>query len=126
MAKIKTIQLLSTGSIEDNAPWKKADTEGIVKFLAAYSEKFFSTSFTSVNSLWEDIKAAIDQAINDHVPTKRTPARHTHPWIDTWLRQASRRKTRAFHEAKQTKSLVDWNRYKLLKMQAQKEISPHG
>ena len=88
----------------------------------AYSEKFFITSFTSVNSMWEDTKAAIDQAIKDHVSTKRTPARHTHPWVDTRLRRASRRKNRAFHKAKQTKSPVDWNRYKRLRMQAQKDM----
>ena len=102
--------------------WKKADTEGIVKFLTAYSEKFFRTSFTSVNSMWEDIKAAIDQAIKDHVPTKRTPASHTHPWVDTRLRRASKRKNKAFQKAKQTKSPVDCNRYKRLKMQAQKDM----
>ena len=88
----------------------------------AYSEKFFITSFTSVNSMWEDIKAAIDQAIKDHVLTKRTQARHSQPWMDTRLRQASRRKNRAFHKAKQTKSHVDWNRYKRLRMQAQKDM----
>ena len=93
-----------------------------MKFLTIYSEKFFSKSFTSVNSMWEDIKAAIDQAIKDHVPTKRTLARHTHPWVDTWLRRASKRKNRAFHKAKQTKSPVNWNRYKRLKMQAQKDM----
>ena len=102
--------------------WKKADTEGILKFLTAYSEKFFSTSFTSVNSMWEDIKAVIDQAIKDHVPNKRTPTRHTHPCVDTRLRRASRRKNRAFHKAKQTKSPVDWNRYKRLRLQAQKDM----
>ena len=63
-----------------------------------------------------------DQAIKDHVPTKRTPARHTHPWVDTRLRRASRRKNRAFHKVKQTKSPVDWNRYKRLKMLAQKDM----
>ena len=76
--------------------------------------------------MWEDIKAAIDQAIKDHVPTKRTPARHTHPWVDTHLRRASRRKNRAFHKVKQTKSPVDWNRFKRLRMQAQKDMRHTG
>ena len=70
----------------------------------------------------EDTKAAIDQAIKDHVLTMRTLARHTHPWVDTRLRRASRRKNRAFHKAKQTKSPVDWKRYKRFRMQAQKDM----
>ena len=78
--------------------------------------------FSSVNSMWQDVKAAIDQAIKDHVPTKRTPARHTHPWVDTQLRRATRRKNRAFHKAKRTKNPIDLNRYKRLRTQAQKDM----
>ena len=106
--------------------WKRVDTEENVKFLTTYSEKVFGTSFTSVNSMWEDIKAGIDQAIKDHVPNGRTPARHTHPWVDTRLWGASRQKKRIFHKEKQTKSTDDWDRYKQLKMQAETDmISAH-
>ena len=57
--------------------WKKADTEGIQKAFISYSDRFFSTTFYAVNSMWEDIKTTIDQVIKDRVPTKRTAARHT-------------------------------------------------
>ena len=46
--------------------------------------------------------------------------------MDTRLWQASRRKNRTFHKAKQTKRPVDWNRYKRLKMQAPTDmVSAH-
>ena len=102
--------------------WKKADIDGIVKSLTAYGERFFNSSFTSVNSMWQDIKGAIDQAITDHVPTKRTPARHTHPWIDTRIRRATRRKNRAYYKARKTKNPIDLDRYKRLRTQTQKDI----
>ena len=35
--------------------WKKADTAGIIKSLTTYSEIFFNTSFSSVNSMCQDI-----------------------------------------------------------------------
>ena len=63
--------------------WKKADTEGIQKAFFIYSDRFFSTTFNTVNSMCEDIKTTIDQIIKDRVPTKRTAARHTHPCIGT-------------------------------------------
>ena len=71
--------------------WKKAVTEGIKKAFINYSDRFFSTTFNIVNSMWLDIKITIDQVIKDHVPTKRTAARHTHPRTDTKLRRATRR-----------------------------------
>ena len=72
--------------------------------------------------MWEDIKTAIDQVIKVHVPTKRTAARHTHPWNDTKLRRATRRKNRAFRKAKGTKNAIDWERYKKIKSQTQKDL----
>ena len=54
-----SLTLLSSQSEPDpSGEPSSADTEGIVKFLTTYSEKVFSTSFTSVNSMWEDIKVS--------------------------------------------------------------------
>ena len=72
--------------------------------------------------MWQDIKEAINQVITDHVPTKRTAARHTHPWVDTQLRRATRRKHRAYKKAKHTKSPADWERYKKIKYQNQRDL----
>ena len=102
--------------------WKMADTEGLKAALTIYSERFFSSSFSSVNNMWQDIKEAINQVITDHVPTKRTAARHTHPCVDTQLRPATRLKHRAYKKAKHTKSPADWKRYKKIKNQSQRDL----
>ena len=71
----------------------------------------------------EDIKTTNDQVIKAHVPTKHTAARHTHPWIDTKLRRATRRNNNAaFRKAKQTKNAIDWDRYKIIKAQTHKDL----
>ena len=57
---------------------KKTDIEGIKAALTKYSERFFASSFNSVDNMWQDIKGVIDQEITDHVPTKHTADRHTH------------------------------------------------
>ena len=87
-----------------------------------YSERFFSSSFSSVNNMWQNIKEAINQVITDHVPTKRTAARHTDPWVATQLRRAMRRKHRAYKTAKHTKSPPDWEDTKRLSTRT-REIS---
>ena len=83
--------------------WKKSDSEGIQNAFIIYSDKFFSTTFNTVNSMWEDIKTTIDQIIKDHVPTKRIAARHTHPWINSKLRCTTRRKIEPWGNQKNTK-----------------------
>ena len=84
--------------------------------------KFFSSSFISVDNMWQEIQGAINQVISDHVPTKRTAARHTHPWVDTQLRRALRRKYRAYKKAKHTESPADWERYRRIKYQNQRDL----
>ena len=102
--------------------WKKADTEGIKATFTKYSVEFLSSSFTSVDNMWQEIKGTINQVISDHAPTKGTAARHTHPWVDTQLRRATRRKYRAYKKAKHTKSPADWERYRRIKYQNQRDL----
>jgi hypothetical protein len=46
--------------------------------------------------------------INKHVPTKRTLARHSHPWMNTRLRRLCKQKQRAYTKAKRSKATKDW------------------
>ena len=41
--------------------WKKADTEGIKAAFTKYSVKFFSSSFASVDNMWQEIHQPGDQ-----------------------------------------------------------------
>jgi hypothetical protein len=65
--------------------------------------------------MWNNIKEEITKTIQDHVPTKRTLARQTHPWVDGNIRKATRRKLRAFKKAKRTSNPADWKRYRNIK-----------
>ena len=85
--------------------------------LTVYSER----SFTSVSSTWQDIKGAMTKQL-PHAPTKRTPASHTHHWVDTWLQRATRRKNSAIHKDKQTKNPIDWDRKKRWRKQTHKDL----
>ena len=74
----------------------------IKRSLQEYYRHFQSQSFSSVDKMWNNIKEEITKTIQDHVPTKRTLARQTHPWVDGNIRKATRRKLRAFNKAKRT------------------------
>ena len=76
--------------------WKKSDTDGIVSLLQP-TVKGFLTYPSPLATVFE----AVDRAISDHVPTKCTPA---------------------YHKARQTKNPIDWDRYKRLRTQTQKDI----
>jgi len=102
--------------------WNKADTEGIKKALASFGISFMKQTFSSVEAMWQDFKAAISRVTQEYVPTRRTLARQTHPWIDGHLRKLTRRKYRAHKKAKQTGNPTDWSRYNRLKTQVQKDI----
>ncbi len=60
--------------------------------------------------------------MQQHVPTKLTRSKNTHPWIDTELNRLSRRKNRAYRRARKTNKEKDWSRYKKLKATSQKQI----
>ena len=51
------------------------ETEGLKTALPKYSEKFFSSSFSSVDNMWHDIEGVINHVITDQVPTKQSAAR---------------------------------------------------
>ena len=102
--------------------WKKADTEGITTTLSNYSKGFRAEAFSSVEDMWQNLKTAITTTMEKFVPSKMSSSKHTHPWINTKIRRATRRKQRAHLKAKSTKQKKDWDRYKKIQTSAQKEI----
>ena len=72
--------------------------------------------------MWQEIEGATNQVISDHVTTKGTAARHTHPLVDTQLHCATRRIYRAYKKEKHTKSPADWERYRRIKYQNQRDL----
>ncbi|XP_061182308.1 uncharacterized protein LOC133190634 [Saccostrea echinata] len=69
--------------------------------------------------LWK--KANINGAVKHHVPSRRTLAKHIHPWITSVLRLLSNRKQKAYKRAKRSKDPKVVKRYKALKGQLHRE-----
>ncbi|XP_053380036.1 uncharacterized protein LOC128548696 [Mercenaria mercenaria] len=103
--------------------WKKANTDGIKKALADYGQSFLSRTFSTTADMWADFKSTIENVTQEFVPTRRTLAKHTHPWIDSHLRKLTRRRYRAFKKARRTNSPVDWSRYTKLRAQTEEDTS---
>ena len=49
-------------------------------------------AFKSVASMWQSFKTAITSTMEEFVLSKMSSSRHTHPWINTRILQATRRK----------------------------------
>ena len=101
--------------------WKKANISGIEEQLGNELDTFNRTEFSDVNSMWAYIKDTIQSTIKKHVPTRRTLAKHTHPWMNSDLRRLSNKKQRAYTKAKRSGATKDWRRYKSLKAELQRE-----
>ena len=74
--------------------------------------------------MWAAFKTVITEAIDQHVLTKFTSTRRTHPWVNTCLRRMLRRKQRAHRKAKISGNQRDWERFK--RLQAELQTGPHG
>lgn len=94
---------------------EKVNITEIKRSPREYYRHFQSHSFSSVNEMWYNIKEEITKTIQNHVLTKRTLARQTHPWVDGNISKATRRKLRAFRKAKRTSNPADWKRYRNIK-----------
>ncbi|CAG2209252.1 unnamed protein product [Mytilus edulis] len=101
--------------------WKKANMKAIKISLKNFGEQFCQSKDQTVEAMWKAIKTILEHLIEKHVPTKQTTNRHTHPWINTQTRRAMRRKQRAHSKAKRTNNPSDWEKYKRLKANTQKE-----
>ena len=102
--------------------WKKADPSEIRKDLATFSENFCQTDYENMEAMWTDFKSSIQNIIEKRVPTKMTSARHSHPWMNSTIKRAIRRKQRAYRKSKRTNLKRDRDRYKRLQQQVQWEI----
>ena len=97
----------------------RADTEGITTTLSNYSKAFRAEAFSSVEDMWQNLKTALTTTMEKFVPSKMSSSEHTHPWINTKIRRATRRKQRAHRKAKSSKQKKDW-------LQENPDIGPKG
>ena len=97
--------------------WKKADLKGIKQDITDF-RLTLSPDCTEVTTHWDSLKSMINNVIEKRVPSKMSSNRHTHPWINTAIKKAIRRKQRAHKKAKETNKKKDLDRYRKL----QKEV----
>ena len=100
--------------------WNKTDIDGLRSNISSSSQTFLSTDYADIDSMWSAFKTTVTSAVDQHVPTKMTSTRHTHPWVDITLRKLMRKKQRAHRSAKRARQARDWNRYKKLQAEAQR------
>ena len=102
--------------------WKKADIYKIKEDLESFGNTFRNIGKRHIESLWQALKDAIQNTIDKRVPSKMTQGRHTHPWINTTIRQKINRKQKAHKKARKTKKKRDVDRYKRLQQEVQYEV----
>ena len=96
--------------------WKKANIQAIRDDIKEFAQTFTidTEQPNALETAWQELKSRISRTIDKHVPSKTTPSRHSHPWIDTTIRRAIRRKQRAHTKARKSGKKRDQDRYKRL------------
>ena len=87
--------------------WKKTNVDGIRSHFRTFAGQCCTFSAQSVEDMWTMFKSAISSAVSQHVPSKMSSTRQTHPWVDTKLRRHMRRKQRAHQKAKRSRKDKD-------------------
>ena len=101
--------------------WDKGNLDQVKRDLLNFSQAFVSenTVTTPVNKLWDAIVDNINITVEKNIPTKTTSTRFSQPWINREIKRISRRKKRAFRQARKSGKANDWARYKRLKRESQ-------
>ncbi|KAK3098493.1 hypothetical protein FSP39_020057 [Pinctada imbricata] len=102
--------------------WNKADMDSIKQELKEYKHTFMDQDFTDIDSMWNNIKTFTQDLIERKVPSKMTSNKFTNPWANRQIARLSQQKRRAHRRAKKTRCQKDWDRYKTLQSQAQREV----
>ena len=103
--------------------WRKADMAHIKSEILAFGSRFTeeNSKSTDVDALWMQITTELHRVLDLFVPTKFTSTRFSQPWINGNIKALSRRKKRAFKQARRSKKQKDWIKYKNLKKSMQRE-----
>ena len=59
--------------------WKKANVDCIRSHFQTFADRFCTTSAQSVEDIWTPFKSAKSSAVSQHVPSKMSSTRQTHP-----------------------------------------------
>ena len=100
----------------------QADFQDIRNRISLLCEKFISSHSTStpVKILWTNF-ASICNTCLDLIPIKLCSLNSKQPWINIHIKCLSRRKQRAYNQARNTNESQHWTRYYNLKRECQRE-----
>ena len=101
--------------------WDKGDLDQVKCYLLSSSQAFVldNSATTPVDKLLETIVDNINDTVDKNIPTKTTSTRFSQPWINRDTKRLSSHKKRAFKQAKKSKKVNNWDRYKRLKKEYQ-------
>ena len=78
---------------------------------------------TPVEIIWQKIKDISCEVINNKVPSKMTSKRFNQVWVNRKCRRLFRRKRRAYNRARRTNQEADWNHFRDLRRESQKQCN---
>ena len=78
---------------------------------------------TPVEVIWQKIKNISDEVIGNMVPSKVTSKRFNQTWVTRKCRSLFRRKRRAYNRARRTNREADWNHFRDLRRETQKQCN---
>ena len=103
--------------------WSKADLSSMKEDMNSFSDEFIGkySIEADVDTMWTEFSSKCTQLMTDYTPSKLSIARFSQPWINRDLKRLSHRKKRAYKKANISRKNSDWERYKQLKKESQKE-----
>lgn len=103
--------------------WKKADINEIRIHVRNEITNFVSTYSinTDVEHLWSSFKGIIEETKRTLLPCKFSSTRYSQAWVTTPCRRLIRRKQRAYNKARRTCLASDWEQFRRLKYDSQRE-----
>ena len=95
----------------------------IKQSLQAFSDIYFQDNKgKGVDEKWDQIRSAILQTMDKHVPHKLTTSRFNLPWFNGSLRRIVKRKQRLYNKAVKSGSSSDWTVFKDFRKKTHKLI----
>ena len=102
--------------------WAQADFNAIRDNMQSLCEDFLNkfSSLTPVDVLWDEFLSVCNMCM-DSIPTRFTSSKCKHPWINNCIKRITRRKQRAYNQARRSNLATDWSKYYDLKRECQRE-----
>ena len=99
---------------DHNYLYKKANFDGLNKFIAKSSAEFFASNpwENSVEHNWNAFKNAVIKGIFQYVPQKLSMPKYKLPWITTDIKREIHKKDRLHKKAIRSKNQQLWKAFK--------------